>query len=361
MAETPEPRGGARPSADAERQATTRGLSAIEEARKARGSFRWPPAKFWGYTGMILAVTFILHWKWTQGENEHARQKLLAQERAVKAELGPRWFPLRDKIERWTMELATGPAREVVDRDALRGWDFRAKPGIYLRMRAADATSAEAIRKGAKESLRDAFTTCLVTAPNPNAMAGMECKRTRDCPAGEFCNETDHCSKAAQPFNLRVAYRTMHILSDAWVADVQEASSDMRLRLLSTSFEDTLRDDVPLAAELLTRAQYYLVVLDEEPAKPPAVKPGGSAEEALQGATHMARVALHRLSDDKLVLRVRREAGGELLGGIPPTDEDVLAAAKRQANSCALALAVRQAIGDANVPVEPPKVDGATP
>jgi len=46
------------------------------------------------------------------------------------------------------------------------------------------------------------------------------------------------------------------------------------------------------------------------------------------------------------VLRVRREAAGELIGGTPSVDEDVMAARQRQANSCALALAVRQAIGD---------------
>jgi hypothetical protein len=326
-----------------------RGLPAIAQARELRATrVRFPRTKFWGYAGLILAITLILHWKYTQGENEHARQTLLAQQRTVKAELGPKWFPLRDKVERWTLELAKAPGSEVIDTAALAGWDFRVKPGIYLRMPASDVKDAESIRKGAKDSLKDAFTSCLVRVPNPNAIAGIECKHTHDCPSGEYCNETDHCSKAAQPFNLRVAYRTMHVLSDDWVSEVQEAGTDIRLRLFQTSFDDTVRDDMPLAAELLTRAQYYLVVLDEA-AKGAEAGDGGA--EALQATPHFARVGLWRLSDDKLVLRVRREAGGQLIGGMPSVDEKVLAATRRQANSCALAMSVRQAIGDPDVPV----------
>jgi hypothetical protein len=328
-----------------------RGLPSIEEARKARGKLRWPPAKFWGYTGLILAITFILHWKWTQGEIEHGRQELMARQRAVAVQLGPRWNPLRDKLEGWTLALAKDAAPDVVDLEALKAWDFRSKAGIYLRMRVDEAKTAESIRKGAKNSLRDGFTSCMMTYPNPNALGGMECKRTRDCPAGEFCNESDHCARAAQPFNLRVAYRTMHVLSDEWVRDVQEAGTDIRVRLLSSSFDDTIRDDVPLAADLLTRAQYFLLVLDETPPNQPAPGDGGApTAEELQGIPHTARVAVWRISDDKQLLRVRREAGGELLGGVRGADSAVNAAAKRQANSCALALAVRQAIGDVNVP-----------
>jgi hypothetical protein len=327
----------------------TRGLPAIEQARHLRATkIRFPRTKFWAYAGLVLAITLILHWKYTQGENEHARQALLAQQRSVKAELGPRWFPLRDKVERWTLELAKEAGAEVVDKDALAGWDFRVKPGIYLRMRASDVKDVDAIRKGAKDSLKDAFTSCLVRVPNPNAIAGIDCRHTRECPSGEYCNETDHCSKAAQPFNLRVAYRTMHVLSDEWVTEVQEAGTDIRLRLFSTSFDDTVRDDMPLAAELLTRAQYYLVVLDEAAKGADA---GDGSAEALQAAPHFARVGLWRLSDDKLVLRLRREAGGQLIGGMPSVDEKVMAATKRQANSCALAMAVRQAMGDPDVPV----------
>ncbi|MFT3770067.1 MAG: hypothetical protein QM820_31955 [Minicystis sp.] len=344
---------------DNDQKPRNRGLPSIQEARDARseGKSRWPSPKFWGYVGLVLAVSFILHWKWTSSEVDRGKQKLLADQRGVAAELGPRWLPLRDKIEKWTIELAKNAGPEVVDRDALGKWDFRARSGIYLRLRVEDAQTPEAIRAGAKGSLRDAFTACLMRVPNPSATAGKECKRTRDCPAREFCNEQDHCSKPAQPFNLRVAYRTMAILSDDWVRDVQAVDSELRLRLYQTNFEDAIRDDMPLATELLAQAQYYLVVLDETPAGVtlPAPDAGVTANEVVQGTAHHSRIGVFRLADDKVLLRIRRPAGGELIGASPSVDENVLAARQRQANSCALALSVREAMGDTSAAAVPPQ------
>ncbi len=242
--------------------------------------------KFWGYSALILAVGAIIQWKWSTNETESSRQTLMARQRAVAAELGPRWYPLREKIERWTSELAAEPGAEIIDHEALKSWDFRDKAGIFLRLRVQDAKTPEAIRKGARDSLRDAFTACLMRVPNPSATAGNECKRTRDCTAGEFCNEQDHCSKPSQPFNLRVAYRTLHVLTDEWVHDAQETTSDLRVRAMVGGFDDAVRDDIPLAVEVLQKAQYYLVVLDED--VPGMVLPGAdagasAATEAIQG------------------------------------------------------------------------------
>ena len=295
-----------------------------------RGRIRWPSPKFLR-RGLILACCFIFHWKRTEGEVESARQTLLAQQRGVKAELGPRWFPLRDKVERWSLELAKGPAEDVVDKDALAQWDFRTKAGIYLRMRASDASTADAIRAGAKDSLRDAFTSCLVTFPNPNAFAGAECKHTRDCPSGEYCNETDHCSKAAQPFNLRVAYRTMNILTDKWVEEVQEAEQrhpHPRARRRLRRHDPRRRAARRRAAD--ARPVFLLLVLDEgAPAAASAGADAGATADTLLAQAHSARVGLWRLTDDKLILRLRRQAGGDLIGAGPPVDDAVLAASRR--------------------------------
>jgi hypothetical protein len=330
-----------------------RGLPSIAEARRARSKIRWPSVKFWGYVAIVLAITGILHWKWSQGRIESARQKLMAKQRGVAVELLPRWTGLRDRVERWTIELAKEAGPEVIDREALKGWDFRQLAGIYLRLRVDQAATAESIRKGADGSLRDAFTACLVRANNPNPLAGQECKRTRDCPQGEYCNENDRCSRPVQPYNMRIAYRTLRILSDDWVRDVQEAN-ELGLRAIEATFDDTVRDDLPISTELLTRAQYYLVVLDE-----PIDGAKDQPTEALLAAPHAARIGLWRISDDKLVLRVRREGSAELRGGMPVVDPEVVAARQRQANSCALALAVRQAIGDSSAAAVP--VEGAPP
>jgi hypothetical protein len=336
-----------------------RGLPSIQQARhdRASGKTRFPSVKFWGYAALVFVIGAILRWKWAQGAMESDRQKLMAMQRDVaQSELGKRWTPFRDKVERWTMDLAKESGAELIDADALKSWDFRDRAGVYLRLRVEEAQSIPTIRSGARNSLRDGFTACLMRVPNPSAMAGRECKRTRDCPTGEFCNEADHCSQAAQPFNLRVAYRTMYILSDEWLREVQDADSDLRIRAFVGGFDDIIRDDLPLAAELLQRAQYFLLVLDESPpgAEPPAPDAGTAANEALQALSHNARVGVWRMSDEKLILRVRREAGGQLLGALPAVDADVMAARQRQANSCALALAVRQAMGDTAAASVPP-------
>jgi hypothetical protein len=336
-------------------QPKARGLPSIQQAREERasGKSRWPSTKFWAYVLLVLAVTLILQWKWSSGDVERTKQKLLADQRGVAAALGPRWYPLRERMESWTMDLAKSAGPEVIDKAALTKWDFRERSGIYLRLRVEEAGSAEDIRKGALGSLRDGFTSCLMRVKNPSATDGAPCKRSRDCPASEFCNEQDHCSRPSQPFNLRVAYRTMRILSDEWVREVQQADSELRMRLYTTSFEDAKQDDLRLATDLLTQAQYFLLVLDETP--PGTTAPaGGSMDEAVQGVPHFARVAVWRIGDDKPILRVRRDASGELIGASPEVEADVLGARARQANSCALALAVRDAMGDASAAGVPP-------
>ncbi|WP_240806717.1 hypothetical protein [Polyangium spumosum] len=300
-----------------------------------------------------MAVTVIIQWKWSQGRVESDRSGVLAKQRAVIVELGPRWFPLRDRIETWTVELAKDPFTDVVETEILKSWSFRDKPGIYLRLDAEQATSAEVLRKAANDSLRDGFTACLFTVENKNQLSGKECKLTRDCAVGEICNELDRCAPPAQPYNLRVAYRSMRILSEDWVREVQEASGELRLRALTSFFEDTVRDDIPVAVDLLTRAQYFVVVLDEAP--PNLEIPAGmSKSEALRGVPHASRVGIWRLSDNKLVLRIRRTPDVELKMAGAQLDERVVNAQKRQALSCALANAVRDAMGDAEAGVIAP-------
>ena len=67
-------------SAEAEEKARNRGLSSIQQARddRAEGKTRWPSPKFWAYAGIILAISAILHWKWSDAEVERTKQKLLA-------------------------------------------------------------------------------------------------------------------------------------------------------------------------------------------------------------------------------------------------------------------------------------------
>ncbi|MEZ4296690.1 MAG: hypothetical protein R3B70_17110 [Polyangiaceae bacterium] len=342
----------------ADKEERVRGLKSVQEHREGRSKMRWPPPKFWGWAGVVLLLMGIFHYKRSLGELDSLRAQLLGKQRVVKAESDPKWGPLSAKIETWTQELAKAPAEDLVDKEALEKWTFREKKGIYLRLRVEDTESGDTIRKAAKDSLRDGFTACLSIAPNANPLAGKECKKSSECEIGEHCNEQDHCSKPAQPFNLRIAYRAFSVLSDEWVREVQEGS-EMTVRAIDATFDDLVKNDMRMAMDLLRESQYFLLVIDEkadkepDPAPPGGDKPSNPAE-VRQALTHFARIGVWRLSDDKPIVRVRREAAGQLLGASGALEPDVAEARQRQANSCSLAIAVRQAMGDTNAAAAPP-------
>jgi hypothetical protein len=326
-----------------------RGLLAIHEARNKRLSGKLPaiPTRFllWGLT--ILAAWGVFYWKKTQGEVESRKSVLFAKQRGVAAELGPKFDGLRQRLEDWTVEAAGPYAGDFVAAQA-KSWDFSGLPGIYLRVRLLDATSATTLRKAAAGSLRDGFTACLFHEPYADPMSGPGCKASRDCEKGSFCNEVDHCMPPAQPYNLRTAYHGMRVLGDEWTVGLRTASDDVRMRLLEREFDSAVKDDIPLVIDLLTRAQFYLLVLDEDPIglTIPAGKP---ALEMIQATPHPARVLLFGLKGgiDRALLRVRRDVGARFIpaGENALSDPDILEAQQRQVNSCQLALDVRAVIG----------------
>lgn len=341
----------------ADQEDRVRGLKSVQEHRETRGKMRWPPAKYWGYAGVVIALMGIFHYKRTLSELDSVRAQLLGKQRVVKAEIEPKWAPLRDKIEGWTMALAKGPVEDFADRDVLDKWTFRDKKGVYLRLRAEDADTPENIRKAAKDSLRDGFTACLGVYPNANPLAGHECKSSSDCAAGEHCNELDRCSVPAQPGNLRIAYRAFYVLGDEWVRQVQDGS-EMAVRALGGSFDDLLKNEMRTAADLVRDGEYFVVVIDEKAEGEAAPQPGATASfnagESRQAMQHYARIGVWRLKDDKPLVRIRRETAGQLLGASGALDPQVAEARQRQANSCSLALAVRESIGDKSATPSPP-------
>jgi hypothetical protein len=330
-----------------------RGLPSLAQSKQDRvaGRVRYPAPKLWGWAGIVLAVTAIFYWKQSQAEVESTRSTLLAQQRDVVSKLGPRWFPLREKIENWSRELAKDPGSEVVEKNVLESWKFLDKPGIYLRLDVEQAASSDTLRKAANDSLRDGFTACLFRAENKNQIVGKECKRTRECDKGDICNELDRCAPPAQPYNLRVAYRSLRILSDDWIRDVQEASGDLELRKFVLFFDDAKQDDFPVVIPLIEKAQYFALVLDE-PVDKLNVPQGSSKSEALRSVKHASRVGIWRVSDGKLVVRVRRTPDVDLMQSGAPLDERVMLAQQRQALSCALAGSVRSAMGDTDVGID---------
>ena len=212
-----------------------------------------------------------------------------------------------------------------------------------------DAASVESIRKMAGASLRDAFTACLFREPNIDPTTGPACKASHDCAPGTFCNEVDHCMAPAQPYNLRSTYFGTRILGEEWSVRLRTAESDMKMRLLEREFDSAVKDDIPLVIDLLTRAQFFLLVLDEE-APGVTIPPGKVPLDVIQASPHPARVFLYGLRPgmDHPLLRLRREVNARFMAtGENMASDDVRDAQQRQVNSCQLALAVNEALAPA--------------
>jgi hypothetical protein len=131
---------------------------------------------------------------------------------------------------------------------------------------------------------------------------------------------------------------------------LQAARGELQLRGAWSSFDSIEKYDLPIATELLAKATYFLVVVDEPveggEVKEAAGEPSDALNEdrSIPDGPHWARVCLHRLDNDERVLAIRKEASGELRGMKPQGDATRLAQ-QRQANGCSLALEVREAIG----------------
>jgi hypothetical protein len=314
-----------------------RGLPAIERSRedRAAGRSRWT-TQAGLLAGAVIIAGLIVHKVVSERELEGDRQALLARQRAVAVTLGPEWFPLRDKLEADVLGAAKDYAGDHVDAQA-RTAAFRTQPGLYLRMRVAEAKDAASVRSVAADARKDAFAACLLREPNDRGARG-------DADAGAF---------AEQPWNLGQAYAATRILTDDWVGEVKSADEDLRLRIFTRQYDKAVKDEIPLAIDVVKRAQFFLLVLDEDVAE--AVKPtdgGALTEEALQLVAHPSRVHLFDLTSGKEILRLLRTGDARVIpaGERAVADAETRDAMQRQANNCALARRVDEAIAPPPAP-----------
>lgn len=319
------------------------GLKAIATAREERSRSKTGriTGPVWLFAGGAVLVVVIVAWLFSDRSLGTNKDDLLARQRADAASLGAKWDPLRDKIEAITLEAAKGFKGELIAPDAA-SWDFRSVPGIYLRVRVADAKDVTSLRKAARESVKDAFTSCLLREPNAVQAALVK-------------GEPDASTFPEQPWNLRQAYQATRILSEDWVKEVKESSDKLRLRVFEQQYEKAQRDEIPMAIDIVTRAQFFLLVLDEDVPEAKELADGGKiTPEVLQQVAHPARVHVVNLKTNAEVVRVERTGDADFVfaGERAVVDPEVRAAMKRQVNNCALAREVWAAI-------KPPKPDAA--
>ena len=336
-----------------------RGLPSLNEAREqrrartARGKAQLygGSPQFWLWAALAIATFSIIYWKFAEGALESQKSAVMAKQRAVMQTIGPRILPFRDKVEKWVLDLA-GPLEPDTVADGVAIDAISAGPGVYLRLRMASAHDVKSLRAAAAGSLRDGFTSCLFV--RKEATDGEACKSPSDCSGGLLCNDFGVCARPSQPYNLRLLYRTLRVLSSDWADELHEATTDLRVRAFELDLDAVTKNDVPVAAEILARARYFTAVLDEDPEggvpKALAHDPTDreeTEEERIQRAPHAARVGIWDVRADRLLLRLRTEAAGEFVavGDRATTDAVTTAAEQRQVNSCAIALAVKEAAG----------------
>jgi hypothetical protein len=150
------------------------------------------------------------------------------------------------------------------------------------------------------------------------------------------------------------------VLSTAWTDELHQAGSELAVAAYDRDLDAVARTDVPVAIEVLHRAKYFTAVIDEEPKGGlPKELPDNpeSEDERLQRVPHMARVGVWDLQTGENLLKLRVEASGRFVpvGKVVVSDPGSVAAQKRQANSCALALEVKRVLAP-----KTPASDGTT-
>lgn len=348
----------ATPTTRGEVGARERGLPSVNQAKAeqrralvfGRVRLSGVPPHFWLWSLTAIGLFTVVYWRIAQGHLESLKAQVMAKQRAIARTIGPSILPFRDKVERWSMELA-GPYPGDKASTGVPYEQIRQSPGVYLRLRLANAKSAKDIRKAARVSLHDGFTSCMFLQKDAgDPTQGPACKTTSQCQPGKLCNEWNVCADPPTPYNMRLAYRTLRVLSNEWTDELHGTTNELAVTAYERDLDSVTKYDVRIAAEILARSKYFTLVLDEEPASGlPKELPdaGETPEERVQRVGHPARVGIWDLQTGEQVLRLRSEASGEFvpMGERVVRDPAILAAQARQVNSCTLALAVRAALG----------------
>jgi len=305
------------------------GLKAVHSARAERKQSKYGKisGKAWLVAGAAVASTLASAYLFSDRTLGNEKDEVLSQQRAAVSTVGAEWYPLRDKLEKITLDAAAGFPGDKVDVEAFARdrMDFRSMPGIYLRLRVNDAKDVVTLRSKAKDSVKDAFTGCLLREPNVALARG-------DADAGVG---------PEQPWNLNKAYTSTRVLTEEWANEVKASDDKDRLRVFRQQYEKAKRDEIPLAIDIIKRAQFFLLVLDED--VPEARELSGDAgtitQEGLQQVPHPARVHIINLKTGAEMARLRKtaEADFQFVGEAVVRDPETRAAMKRQVNNCALA------------------------
>lgn len=189
-----------------------------------------PKIPWVGVLGVVIAIVSAYSFyqaRETQRADELRRQ-ILETHQAQLSGVSERYQAFRSRLERWTVEAAAaGEPEQHVD-PRLRIAGLHDGPGLYLRVRAADAANAEAIARGALAMDQDAITRCLGIAPS----------------------------------SARGLYEHGDFLMPEWAESVEGEHDFLRLRVMDEQLARHITADVPVLATLM-QARYFLLVVQQ--------------------------------------------------------------------------------------------------
>lgn len=239
------------------------------DAAESRGRPSYAPRLPWKWIVLGIAGIGALFatYYFRRGERQEAlREQMLAllDQRDMSA-LSERYLGFRRKIEGWVMQAAEagadGPPEEYVD-PRLNISGLRSGEGLYLRVPADFANSAERIEGAAMAMEGDAITRCLGLAP----------------------------------MSARGLYEKGYFLTPEYEEQVREEPEMMELRVLDDQLGRHVQVDAPVVASML-QADWFLLV----------VQRGDNRRD------HPVDVFLWDLRRDQLLLRSRIQGRGLLV------------------------------------------------
>ncbi|MEZ4376198.1 MAG: hypothetical protein R3B07_35665 [Polyangiaceae bacterium] len=161
-----------------------------------------------------------------------------------------------------------------------------------------NASDGKSLRKAAQNSLRDGFTTCFFRQKDGVDQQGPRvcCKRTAR--AATYATSGMSARVPCSPTTCGLQFRAPGAFER--VSDEVNQAPELALRIYDRDLDRTTKEDVPIAAEVLERARFLTVVLDEDPPAglpKPAYdagpdEPDETDEERIRRSQHFARVDL---------------------------------------------------------------------
>lgn len=257
----------------------------------------------WVLLGLVTAIVLGGGYWWREQQKEADLRARIVQ--AYEQRLGDvvnRYRGFREQVEGWVIEAAEAdpPARYVDPR--LRISALHQGQGLYLRLPAARARSAESIDEAARSMGPDAITRCL----------------------------------GVTPISMRGFYEKGDFLMPGWIDRASEDEAGMmRLRVIDDELARYSERDLPSILNMM-QSQYLLLVLERGETR----------------ATGPVDVYLYDLRARRKLLSVRTEPAGVLIPvriavkGAPPAPRVPVRTDSPGATDCSIAAQVKELTGE---------------